>query len=109
MSLGGGGFGTRRQSKESEMSDTPPEWGAWSGKFWPADDGTGYMSVHYDDERLHRPPEGWDLVEILQEEEAETYVYRLRGSVPGLPLTEPDQRTPSLFLAVQAGPPGPSA
>jgi hypothetical protein len=63
------------------------------------------MSIHYDDERLHKPPEGWDLVGILQddEEEAEVYVYRAReGSVPGLPLPQPDQRPADVLLAVQA-------
>jgi hypothetical protein len=85
------------------MSGSTVSGADWSGEFW-TDGGTGYMSVSYDDERLHKPPAGWDLIEVLQDEEAETYVYRQRGdgTLPAVPIAQPDQQPADLRLAVQA-------
>lgn len=54
---------------------------SWSGTFWTAvnEDGSqvGVMSVHYDDTRLHKPPAGWKLTALVnnEEDECETSVY----------------------------------
>lgn len=49
---------------------------AWSGEVWITAEGdAAFMSVHYADDRLHRPPEGWVLEGVEHDDECETYVY----------------------------------
>jgi DNA-binding CsgD family transcriptional regulator len=44
-------------------------------------DGIGFMSVHYDDQRLHKPPVGWNLLRIHMGDDAETYTYAIHDAI----------------------------
>lgn len=57
--------------------DVPP----WSGEFWTTEDQEfGYMSVAYEDERQHFPPEGWTYVNSIHDDEAQVYCFRRVGN-----------------------------
>lgn len=89
---------------EGESEEMVEPVASWSGQFWMGEGGVGFMSVQHSDERLHKPPADWDLTEIHDDEEAETYVYRFtgRGAVPPVSVAISDQHPAAVRMAVQA-------
>lgn len=60
------------------MSNPVPE---WSGVFLATEDNQcAVMRIHNDDQRFHRPPMGWNLIDVIYDDEgdADIYVYKRR-------------------------------
>ena len=87
------------------MQDVPP----WSGAFWVSDDGeAGYMTISNRDERSPRLPAGFELREVIanDDDDSETWVFdRSRGDerqpLSAVPISKPDSGPPDMQLAVR--------